>query len=190
MRINYVAVYPARQDGEPAYAHLMRVAQANGVKRVATLAANLGLNHIACICGLRWRPSGASVARMRSASPTTRPLMIAILSPFEERRSNVVRSGLRLASDALCPACYARTSRQPNPISAGCRERGTALGGTWPRSPPVQSTTAASFHVARNALSRSIRVVARLIVAPTTTRLAALSAFPLMPKRCGPPRTS
>ncbi|MFC5509022.1 TniQ family protein [Bosea massiliensis] len=153
MRINYVAVYPARQDGEPAYAHLMRVAQANGVKRVATLAANLGLESYR----LHMRSSletigsvGRSDAVSLSHDTATDDRDIVTL------RGETLKRGTQWSSLSVrraCPACYAEDKQATEPYK---RRLPRAWHRTWW---DVAAVTACPVHYCR-----LISVVSLLVV--------------------------
>ncbi|RXT51278.1 hypothetical protein B6S44_22000 [Bosea sp. Tri-44] len=143
MRINYVAVYPARQDGEPAYAHLMRVAQANGVKRVATLATNLGLESYR----LHMRSSLETIAHVGRSDTVS----LAHDTATDDRdivtlRGETLRRGTQWASLGIrraCPACYAEDKRAVEPYK---RRLPRAWHRTWW---DVTAVTACPVHYCR-----------------------------------------
>lgn len=111
MRINYVTVRPARQDGEPAYAHFTRVAQANGVERVATLAASVDLESHR----LHMRSSLETIAKV-GRSDTSR---LAHDTATDDRdivtlRGETLRRGTQWASASVrraCPACFSEDKK-------------------------------------------------------------------------------
>lgn len=143
MRINYVAVYPARQNGEPAYAHLMRVAQANGVKRVATLATNLGLESYR----LHMRSSLETIGSVgRSDS-----VRLAHDTATDDRdivtlRGETLKRGTQWSSLSVrraCPACYAEDKQAAEPYR---RRLPRAWHRTWW---DVAAVTACPIHHCR-----------------------------------------
>lgn len=143
MRINYVAVYPARQDGEPAYAHLMRVAQANGVKRVATLAANLGLESYR----LHMRSSLETIGSVGRSDPVS----LAYDTATDDRdivalRGETLKRGTQWSSLSVrraCPACYAEDKQAAEPYK---RRLPRAWHRTWW---DVAAVTACQIHYCR-----------------------------------------
>lgn len=143
MRINHVAVYPARQDGEPAYAHLMRLAQANGVKRVATLAASLGLaSH-----RLHMRSSLEKIGSVGRSETVS----LAHDTATDDRdivtlRGETLKRGVQWSSLSVrraCPACYAEDKQAAEPIK---RRLPRAWHRTWW---DVAAVTACPVHYCR-----------------------------------------
>lgn len=143
MRINHVAVYPARQDGEPAYAHLMRLAQANGVKRVATLAASLGLaSH-----RLHMRSSLEKIGSVGRSETVS----LAHDTATDDRdivtlRGQTLKRGTQWSSLSVrraCPACYAEDKQATEPVK---RRMPRAWHRTWW---DVAAVTACPVHYCR-----------------------------------------
>lgn len=143
MRINYVAVHPVRQDGEPAYAHFIRVAQANGVERVATLAASVDLESYR----LHMRSSLETIAKV-GRSHTSR---LAHDTATDDRdfvtlRGEMLKRGTQWASLGVrraCPACFAEDKKAAEPHK---RRLPRAWHRTWW---DVTAVTACPVHYCR-----------------------------------------
>lgn len=143
MRISNVAVYPARQDGEPAYAHFMRLAQANGVKRVATLAVNLGLESHR----LHMRSSLETIGSVGRSDMVS----LAHDTATDDRdivtlRGQTLKRGTQWSSLSVrraCPACFSEDKQAAEPYK---RRLPRAWHRTWW---DVAAVTACPVHYCR-----------------------------------------